>query len=85
MKSDVIKLMARPIVFQTVRHHHPDATRVVMDGILARPVAVADLTVQDFSEGLGWLIINSQARGVSIEDQIVVMQTALDALREAFS
>jgi hypothetical protein len=41
--------------------------------------------VQDFSEALGWLIVNSQARGMSVEDQIIVLQCALDALRKAFS
>jgi hypothetical protein len=46
---------------------------------------VADLTLQDFSEGLGWLIVNSHAGGVPIEDQITVMQSALDALRREFS
>ena len=46
---------------------------------------VAELTVQDFSEGLGWLIVNSQAGGVPIEDQILVMQSALNALRREFS
>jgi hypothetical protein len=46
---------------------------------------VADLTVQDFSEGLGWLIVNSHAGGVPIEDQILVMQRALDALKREFS
>jgi hypothetical protein len=46
---------------------------------------VADLTLQNFSEGLGWLIVNSQAGGVPIEDQIMVMQSALDALRREFS
>jgi hypothetical protein len=45
---------------------------------------VADLTLQDFSEGLGWLIVNSHAGGVPIEDQIMVMQSALDALRKEF-
>ncbi len=46
---------------------------------------VADLTLQDFSEGLGWLIVNSQGGGVPIEDQIMVLQSALDALRKEFS
>jgi hypothetical protein len=43
-----------------------------------------DFTMRDFSEGLGWLIINSQSGGVSIEDQITVLRCALKALQEAF-
>ena len=39
---------------------------------------------RDFSEGLGWLIINSQSGGVSTEDQITVLRCALKALQEAF-
>jgi hypothetical protein len=43
------------------------------------------ITAQDFSVRLGWLIIEAQAGGLLIEDQITVLQCALDALREAFS
>jgi hypothetical protein len=43
-----------------------------------------DWTVRAFSEGLGWLIINSRVGGVPVEDQIPVLQCALDALRRAF-
>jgi hypothetical protein len=42
------------------------------------------ITAQDFSVRLGWLIIEAQAGGVLIKDQITVLQCALDALREAF-
>jgi hypothetical protein len=44
----------------------------------------ANLTLQDFSEGLGCLIINSQAGAVSVEEQIVGMESAMDALRAYF-
>lgn len=43
------------------------------------------LTVQDFSEVLGWLIIKTQEGGVDVKDQITVLQCAADALREAFT
>ena len=43
------------------------------------------LTVQDFSEVLGWLIIKMQEGGVDVRDQITVLQCAADALREAFT
>jgi hypothetical protein len=43
------------------------------------------LTVQDFSEVLGWLIIKTQEAGVDVRDQITVLQCAADALREAFT
>jgi hypothetical protein len=42
------------------------------------------ITAQDFSVRLGWLVIEAQAGGLLIEDQITVLQCALDALREAF-
>jgi hypothetical protein len=42
------------------------------------------ITAQDFSVRLGWLIVEALAGGVLIEDQITVLQCALDALREAF-
>jgi hypothetical protein len=43
------------------------------------------LTVQDFSEVLGRLIIKMQEGGVDVRDQITVLQCAADALREAFT
>ena len=43
------------------------------------------LTMQDFSEVLGWLIIKTQEAGVDVRDQITVLQCAADALREAFT
>jgi hypothetical protein len=52
-----------------------------------KPSGSADgdiVTAQDFSVRLGWLIIEAQAGGLLIEDQITVLQCALDALREAF-
>jgi hypothetical protein len=42
------------------------------------------VTAQDFSVRLGWLIIEARAGGLLIEDQITVLQCALDALLEAF-
>lgn len=41
--------------------------------------------MQDFSEVLGWLIIKMQEGGVDVRDQITVLQSAADALREAFT
>jgi hypothetical protein len=46
--------------------------------------AYAASTAQDFSVSLGYLIVESQANGISIEDQILVLEIALDALRQAF-
>jgi hypothetical protein len=43
------------------------------------------LTVDDFSEVLGWLIIKTQEAGVDVRDQITVLQCAADALRAAFA
>jgi hypothetical protein len=43
------------------------------------------LTVHDFSEVLGWLIIKTQEAGVDVRDQIAVLQCAADALREIFT
>jgi hypothetical protein len=43
------------------------------------------LTVHDFSEVLGWLIIKTQEGGVDVRDQITVLQCAADALRETFT
>ena len=39
------------------------------------------LTVHDFSEVLGWLIIKTQEAGVDVRDQITMLQCAADALR----
>jgi hypothetical protein len=54
--------------------------------LVANPVmdGSADLTLRDLFEGLGWLIVDSQAGGASVKDQIMVMQSALDALLKAF-
>ena len=43
------------------------------------------LTVQDFSEVLCWLIIETQEGGVDVRDQITVLQRAAGALRAAFT
>jgi hypothetical protein len=47
-------------------------------------LALANTLVTVPLDGLGWLIINSQSGGVSIEDQITVLRCALKALQEAF-
>jgi hypothetical protein len=43
------------------------------------------LTVHDFSEVLGWLIIKTQEAGVDVRDQITMLQCAADALRAEFT
>ena len=43
------------------------------------------LTVHDFSEVLGWLIIKTREGGVDVRDQITVLQCAADALRAQFT
>jgi hypothetical protein len=43
------------------------------------------LTVHDFSEVLGWLIIKTQEGGVDVRDQITVLQCAADELRATFT
>jgi hypothetical protein len=46
--------------------------------------AYAPSTAQDFSVSLGHLIVEAQANGIPTEDQILVLEVALDALRRAF-
>src|ERR1700735_1501764 len=43
------------------------------------------VTTQDFSVRLGWLIIEAQAGGLLIGDQITVLQCALDVARGLFA
>ena len=43
------------------------------------------LTIHDFSEVLGWLIVRMQEGGVDVRDQIAVLECAADALRAAFT